>query len=53
MENIGAVSEHMKECPYNVKNDHTNAKIRNQAWDDVIKTIAKFHKMQGLRMANS
>ena len=49
MDNIGAVSEHLKECPYNVKNDHTNATKRTKAWDIIIAKIAKFDVIQGLK----
>ena len=49
MADIGAVSEHLKECPYNVKNDHTNATQRTKSWDIVIEKISKFNIVQGLK----
>jgi hypothetical protein len=52
MDDIGAVSEHLKECPYNVKNDHINATKRTKDWDIVMEKISKFDITQGLKSNN-
>ena len=49
MDDVGIISEHLKTCPYNVKNDHKNAMRRTKNWDNIIAQIPKFSIMQGLK----
>ena len=49
---IGKVSDHLKNCPYNVRNDHINAAKRNPRWDAIINKISKFDLFQGLKRVN-
>ena len=46
---VGSISEHLKECAYNVRNDHYHDGARSQAWADIIKRISKFDTWQGLK----
>merc|ERR1719189_1469250 len=39
---VGSISEHLKECAYNVRNDHNYDCGRSRAWADIIKRISKF-----------
>ena len=49
MQSIGEVSEHLKNCPYNVRSDHKQARTKNHSWDTIFKKIAMFDVYQGLK----
>ena len=46
---IGKVSEHLKECPYNVRNDHIRAGRRTKKWDEITAEIRSYSIKYGLK----
>ena len=49
VESIGKVAEHLKECPYNVRNDHMMAKRKTTKWDEITDEIKSYSIKYGLR----